>query len=226
LLLPGVVLAHWIEPGVRIQKVTLAKDTPALEFPAAGPGPHPAALLAQFEPLPGAPPAYFSFSPGQTIPTNNFDSTFVAGNWEWNAVINDTCGNGIAPSERWSDPNMIGQPGDGVPLDNKMASIQGSRCRLSKNNPRIATTSDLDCRSRLDISRPRSSPDSESGSPDATLGDGDGAARPSLPQRGKSRMLPFALVAAQKRSICDTKTSCSSSPRGASPIDALMSSVL
>ena len=42
----GIVLSHRIEPGVRVQKVTLAEQTPALEFLPAGPGPHPVALLA------------------------------------------------------------------------------------------------------------------------------------------------------------------------------------
>ena len=42
----GVVLSHRVEPGVRVQTVTLAGDTPALEFLPAGPGPHPVALLA------------------------------------------------------------------------------------------------------------------------------------------------------------------------------------
>jgi pimeloyl-ACP methyl ester carboxylesterase len=42
----GVALSHRIEPGVRVQKVTLAEETPALEFLPAGPGPHPVALLA------------------------------------------------------------------------------------------------------------------------------------------------------------------------------------
>ena len=42
----GVALSHRIEPGVRVQKVTLAGDTPALKFIPAGPGPHPVALLA------------------------------------------------------------------------------------------------------------------------------------------------------------------------------------
>ena len=42
----GLVLSHRIEPGVRIQKVTLAEETPALEFIPAGPGSHPVALLA------------------------------------------------------------------------------------------------------------------------------------------------------------------------------------
>ena len=42
----GLVLSHRLEPGVRVQKVTLAKDTPALKFIPAGAGPHPVALLA------------------------------------------------------------------------------------------------------------------------------------------------------------------------------------
>jgi hypothetical protein len=42
----GVALSHRIEPGVRVQKVTLAEETPALEFLPAGPGPQPVVLLA------------------------------------------------------------------------------------------------------------------------------------------------------------------------------------
>src|SRR6516225_8669452 len=45
-LVLGVALSHWVEPGVRVQKVTLAGDTPALKFIPAGPEPHPVALLA------------------------------------------------------------------------------------------------------------------------------------------------------------------------------------
>ncbi len=41
----GLVLSHRVEPGVRVQKVTLAEETPALEFLPAGPGPHPVALF-------------------------------------------------------------------------------------------------------------------------------------------------------------------------------------
>jgi hypothetical protein len=43
----AVALSHLIEPGVRVQKVTLAEDTPALKFIPVGPGPHPVALLAK-----------------------------------------------------------------------------------------------------------------------------------------------------------------------------------
>jgi hypothetical protein len=42
----GVALSHRIEPGVRVENVTLTQDTPALKFNPAGPGPHPVALLA------------------------------------------------------------------------------------------------------------------------------------------------------------------------------------
>jgi len=42
----GLALSHRIEPGVRVQKVTLAEETPALKFIPAGAGPHSVALLA------------------------------------------------------------------------------------------------------------------------------------------------------------------------------------
>ena len=42
----GLALSHLIEPGVRVEKVTLAKDTPALKFIPTDAGPHPVALLA------------------------------------------------------------------------------------------------------------------------------------------------------------------------------------
>src|SRR5215207_9656784 len=45
-LMLGIILSRVIEPGVRVEKVTLAQDTPALKFNPAGAGPHPVALLA------------------------------------------------------------------------------------------------------------------------------------------------------------------------------------
>ncbi len=42
----GLALSHRIEPGVRVQKVTLAEETPALKFIPRGAGPHPVALIA------------------------------------------------------------------------------------------------------------------------------------------------------------------------------------
>ena len=45
-LILGALLSRVIEPGVRVEKVTLAEDTPALKFIPTGAGPHPVALLA------------------------------------------------------------------------------------------------------------------------------------------------------------------------------------
>ena len=42
----GLALSRRVEPGVRVKTVTLAGNTPALEFLPAGPGPHPVALFA------------------------------------------------------------------------------------------------------------------------------------------------------------------------------------
>src|SRR4051812_11730785 len=42
----GVWLSHRVEPGVRVEAVTLAGGTPALHFFPADSGPHPVALLA------------------------------------------------------------------------------------------------------------------------------------------------------------------------------------
>jgi alpha-beta hydrolase superfamily lysophospholipase len=45
-LIFGVALSHRVEPGIRVEKVTLAQDTPALKFIPTGAGPHPIVLLA------------------------------------------------------------------------------------------------------------------------------------------------------------------------------------
>src|SRR6058998_3093942 len=45
-LILGAILSRVIEPGVRVEKVTLAEDTPALKFIPTGTGTHPVALLA------------------------------------------------------------------------------------------------------------------------------------------------------------------------------------
>jgi predicted dienelactone hydrolase len=44
-LIAGVILAHRLAPGIHVEKVVLAGDTPALKFVPAGDGPHPVALL-------------------------------------------------------------------------------------------------------------------------------------------------------------------------------------
>jgi pimeloyl-ACP methyl ester carboxylesterase len=45
-LAAGAALSHMMEPGVRVEKVMLATNTPALRIFPATPGPHPIALLA------------------------------------------------------------------------------------------------------------------------------------------------------------------------------------
>ena len=42
----GAALSHAIQPGVRVEKIILATNTPALRIFPATPGPHPVALLA------------------------------------------------------------------------------------------------------------------------------------------------------------------------------------
>ena len=42
----GAVLSHVIEPGVRVEKIMLTTNTPALRIFPATAGPHPIALLA------------------------------------------------------------------------------------------------------------------------------------------------------------------------------------
>src|SRR6478672_3513078 len=42
----GAALSHVIEPGVRVEKIMLTTNTPALRLFPATPGPHPKALLA------------------------------------------------------------------------------------------------------------------------------------------------------------------------------------
>ncbi|MGP8198044.1 MAG: alpha/beta hydrolase [Limisphaerales bacterium] len=46
LVVTGVALSHRVEPSVRVEAVTLARDTPALQFLPTNSGPHPVALLA------------------------------------------------------------------------------------------------------------------------------------------------------------------------------------
>lgn len=44
-LLIGIALSHLFEPGVKVERVNLTWDTPALRFSPTMPGPHPTALL-------------------------------------------------------------------------------------------------------------------------------------------------------------------------------------
>ena len=46
IVIVGAILSRVIEPGVRVEKVMLTANTPALRLSPATPGPHPIALLA------------------------------------------------------------------------------------------------------------------------------------------------------------------------------------
>ena len=45
-LILGAILSRVIEPGVRVEKIMLTTNTPALRLFPATPGPHPIGLLA------------------------------------------------------------------------------------------------------------------------------------------------------------------------------------
>jgi predicted dienelactone hydrolase len=45
-LILGAILSRVIDPGIRVEKVMLTTNTPALRISPATPGPHPIALLA------------------------------------------------------------------------------------------------------------------------------------------------------------------------------------
>src|SRR5262245_34341754 len=45
-LILGAILSRVISPGVRVEKIMMATNTPALRLSPATPGPHPIALLA------------------------------------------------------------------------------------------------------------------------------------------------------------------------------------
>ena len=65
----GVALSHVIEPGVRVEKVMLTPDTPALRLFPAMPGPHPIALLAHGNG--GSKEMFFRF--GEALAAAGFD---------------------------------------------------------------------------------------------------------------------------------------------------------
>jgi hypothetical protein len=75
----GVALSDRIEPGVRVKTVTLAGNTPALEFLPAGLGPHPVALLAH---------GYWYFCYGEALAAAGFE-----------CFAFDLPGNGASPQQ-------------------------------------------------------------------------------------------------------------------------------
>src|SRR6185295_7272108 len=69
----GIVLSHVIEPGVRVERIMLIGNTPAIRLFPATPGPHPIALLAHGGT--GSKENLFRF--GEALAAAGFDSYSV-----------------------------------------------------------------------------------------------------------------------------------------------------
>src|SRR5881628_728183 len=87
----GVALSHVIEPGVRVEKIMLTTNTPALRLFPATPGPHPIALLAHGGT--GSKENMFRF--GEALAAAGFDCYSV-----------DQAGHGESP-QRYSFTNIL-----------------------------------------------------------------------------------------------------------------------
>src|SRR5262245_3100599 len=87
----GAALSRVIEPGVRVEKLMLATNTPALRLFPATPGPHPIALLAHGNG--GSKEMLFRF--GEALAAAGFDCYSV-----------DQAGYGESP-RRWSLLNIL-----------------------------------------------------------------------------------------------------------------------
>jgi pimeloyl-ACP methyl ester carboxylesterase len=87
----GAALSHVIEPGVRVEKIMLATNTPALRIFPATPGPHPIALLAHGNG--GSKEMLFRF--GEALAAAGFDCYSV-----------DQAGYGESP-QPWSLTNIL-----------------------------------------------------------------------------------------------------------------------
>jgi pimeloyl-ACP methyl ester carboxylesterase len=90
----GTALSHVIEPGVRVEKIMLTTNTPALRIFPATPGPHPIALLAHGNS--GSKEMLFRF--GEALAAAGFDSYSV-----------DQAGHGESP-QPVSFTNLAGKP--------------------------------------------------------------------------------------------------------------------
>ena len=93
-LIPGAMLSRAIEPRVRVEKVMLSTNTPALRLFPATPGPHPIALLAHG--ATGSKENLFRF--GEALAAAGFECYSV-----------DQAGHGESP-QRWSLANLLLKP--------------------------------------------------------------------------------------------------------------------
>ena len=117
--LAGVALSHVIEPGVRVEKIMLTTNTPALRIFPATAGPHPIALLAHGN---GASKEML-FRFGEALAAAGFDCYSV-----------DQAGYGESP-QRCSRTNLDRKPkeleralgGVDVFIGNSMGAAVGSR---------------------------------------------------------------------------------------------------
>ena len=90
----GVALSHAIEPGVRVEKVMLTTNTPAIRIFPATPGPHPIALLAHG----GGGSKEMLFRFGEALAAAGFECYSV-----------DQAGHGESP-QPWSATNILLKP--------------------------------------------------------------------------------------------------------------------
>jgi hypothetical protein len=72
-LIAGVALSHLIEPGLKVERVTLTGDTPGIHLGPTAPGPHPVALLAHG--ASGSKESLFRY--GEALATAGFDSFVI-----------------------------------------------------------------------------------------------------------------------------------------------------
>src|SRR6266571_5735213 len=93
-LILGTILSRVIDPGVRVEKVMLTTNTPALRIFPATPGPHPIALLAHGNT--GSKEMLFRF--GEALAAAGFDCYSV-----------DQAGHGESP-QPWSLTNIALKP--------------------------------------------------------------------------------------------------------------------
>jgi len=93
-LILGAILSRVIEPGLRVEKIMLTANTPAIRLFPATPGPHPIALLAHG--ATGSKENLFRF--GEALAAAGFDCYSV-----------DQAGHGESP-QPWSLTNMLLKP--------------------------------------------------------------------------------------------------------------------
>ena len=93
-LILGAILSRVIEPGLRVEKIMLTANTPAIRLFPATPGPHPIALLAHG--ATGSKENLFRF--GEALAAAGFDCSSV-----------DQAGHGESP-QPWSLTNMLLKP--------------------------------------------------------------------------------------------------------------------